>query len=206
MKKFGTILADPPWAFDSPRAVVGNGGRGKENIEKIVQVDVGNHYPTMSMDELKALPIGDLAEKNSHLYLWTVNSFMVEAHELARAWGFQPKTILTWVKVRQDDPTKASMKTGYWYRSATEHIVFAVRGRQRLTQSLARPTAYMLPRTPHSVKPDFFYELIEENSPPNYLELFARRKRAGWDQWGNEVDSTMIIQPPAPLPLPGLPG
>lgn len=192
--KYSTILADPPWTFNSPAALVGNGGRGKTNIENILQVNVHSHYPTMSIGQLKSLPIKEIVEANAHLYLWTVNSFMVEAHELAEAWGFKPKTILTWVKVRQDDPTKASMKTGYWYRSATEHVVFAVRGKQRLLQSLARPTAYMLPRQPHSVKPDFFYELIEENSPPSYLELFARRPRAGWDRWGNELDNSIELE------------
>jgi N6-adenosine-specific RNA methylase IME4 len=195
-KTFGTILADPPWAFRSPQAVVGNGGRGSCGANRIVQVNVETHYPTLTVGELRALPIREMAERNAHLYLWTVNAFMVEAHEIARAWGFEPKTLLTWVKVRRDDATKPSMKTGYWYRSATEHIVFAVRGKQRLLQPLARPTAYMLPRLPHSVKPDFFYELIEENSPPAYLELFARRPRAGWDCWGNEVEPTVEITPP----------
>lgn len=149
----------------------------------MVQVDVTAHYRTMTLDAIKRLPVEQLAADNAHLYLWTTNAFMVEAHEVARAWGFKPKTILTWVKIKKHYKSEVSMKTGYWYRSATEHILFAVRGKQRLLGTAAS-TAYLLPRLPHSVKPDFFYELIEKQSHGPYLELFARRLRLGWDAWG----------------------
>lgn len=184
--KFSTILADPPWPYHSPKAVIGNGGKGKKGAEKIKQVDLGNHYPTMSIKDIKALPVVNHINNNAHLYLWTTNSFMVEAHEVARAWGFVPKTILTWIKVKKDNTNSASMKTGYWYRSASEHIIFGVKGKLRLSGP-AQPTAYMLPRLPHSVKPDFFYDLIENQSPQDYLELFARNIRKGWKAWGNEI-------------------
>jgi len=192
--KYKTILADPPWPYNSPRAVVGNGGRGSQNgkAKEIIQTDVLAHYSTMSIEELKQLPINDLAENQSHLYLWTTNSFMVEAHDIAKAWGFTPKTILTWVKTHHTNAAKPSMKTGYWYRSATEHIVFAVRGQLRL-KGAATPTAFLLPRLPHSVKPEYFYELIEQQSEGPFLELFARRLRQGWDSWGNEIKSTINI-------------
>ena len=85
------------------------------------------------------------------------------------------------------------MKTGYYFRSATEHLLFAVRGILRLAGP-CRPTAYLLPRQPHSVKPDFFYDLIEEQSPGPCLELFARRPRAGWSQWGNQIESTFTFE------------
>ena len=191
--KFGTILADPAWPYRSPRAVVGNAGRGNQNgrVKDILQVDAAVHYPLMTLEEIKRLPVKDIAADAAHLYLWTTNAFMVEAHEVARAWGFEPKTILTWVKLKLDG-LEVSMKTGYWYRSATEHIVFGVRGSQRL-QGPAVPTAFLLPRLPHSVKPDFFYKLIEEQSAGPYLELFARRLRPGWDSWGNEIESTIRL-------------
>ncbi len=191
--KFGTILADPAWPYRSPRAIVGNGGRGNQNgrAKDILQVDAAAHYPLMTLEEIKRLPVKDIAADAAHLYLWTTNAFMVEAHEVARAWGFEPKTILTWVKLKLDG-LEVSMKTGYWYRSATEHIVFGVRGSQRLLGP-AVPTAFLLPRLPHSVKPDFFYKLIEEQSAGPYLELFARRLRPGWDSWGNEIESTIRL-------------
>jgi N6-adenosine-specific RNA methylase IME4 len=84
------------------------------------------------------------------------------------------------------------MMTGYWYRSATEHVVFGVRGSQRLLGP-AVPTAYLLPRFRHSEKPAFFHQLIEDQSPGPYLELFARRLRLGWDSWGNEIESTIQL-------------
>jgi len=81
----------------------------------------------MTLEEIKRLRVNDIAAADAHLYLWTTNAFMVESHEVARAWGFTPKTILTWVKVKHDR-AEVSMRAGYWYRSATEHIVFGVRG------------------------------------------------------------------------------
>ena len=186
--EYGTILADPPWPYQSPRAIVGNGGRGAADgkAQNIIQVDVSTHYDTMSIADLKKLPVKQLVAQNAHLYLWTTNSFIVEAHEVAKAWGFVPKTILTWVKVHKENANKPSMKTGYWYRSATEHIVFCVRGKLRLAGP-AMPTAYLLPRLPHSVKPNYFYKLIEQESPGPYLELFATKERLGWDAWGNAL-------------------
>ncbi len=193
MKMFKTILADPPWPYNSPRAVVGNGGRGSQNgkAANIIQTDVLDHYNAMSLKDIKELPISELVEDNAHLYLWTTNSFMVEAHEVARAWGFKPKTIITWAKIKKD--RTPSMKTGYWYRSATEHALFAVRGKMRL-KGPASPTTFFSPRLPHSVKPDQFYELIESQSPGPYLEIFARRSRPGWDHWGNEMNPTVSFE------------
>lgn len=193
--KYKTIMADPPWPYHSPKAIVGNGGRGSQNgkASQIIQVDVTGQYSTMSIDDIKSLQIKNLADDNSHLYLWTTNSFLVEAHEIASAWGFCPKTLLTWVKTHKADPCRPSMKTGYWYRSATEHILFCVRGKLRLHGSAA-PTAFLHERLPHSVKPDFFFHLAEQQSPGPYLEIFARRRRQGWDCWGNEVESTISIE------------
>src|SRR6266404_4096930 len=98
---FRTIYADPPWPYTSPRAVVGNGGRGADGgkAASIIQASVNDHYKVMTLDEIKTLPVASSAAKNAHLYLWTTNAFMVEAHAIARAWGFTPKTILTWGKV-----------------------------------------------------------------------------------------------------------
>jgi N6-adenosine-specific RNA methylase IME4 len=139
----------------------------------------------MEVAEIAGMPLPDL-EPNAHLYLWTTNSFMVAAHEIAASWGFTPKTICTWVKTHHDDSGKASMKTGYYFRGATEHFLFCVRGSLRLNTTEGLPTAYLWPRLPHSVKPEAFYDLVEQASPGPYLELFARRNRLGWDTWGNE--------------------
>lgn len=194
MELYRTVLADPPWPYNSPRAIVGNAGRGSQNgkAAHMTQVSVADHYNTMTLDDIAALPIDAITEQDSHLYLWTTNGFMVEAHDIARKWGFEPKTIITWVKVKQDDSCCPSMKTGWWYRGATEHMVFAVKGKQRLVGPPA-PTAYLQPRLRHSEKPVFFHDLIEKQSPGPYLELFARRARSGWSVWGNEAPNPIIL-------------
>ena len=130
------------------------------------------------------------SEADAHLYLWTTNAFFVEAHAVARAWGFKPKTVLTWVKMKSDGTP--SMKQGHYFRGATEHALFAVKGSLRLRAERALPTAYLWPRLPHSVKPEQFYALVEEASPPPYLELFARRNRLGWDAWGDQCLSVNL--------------
>lgn len=205
-QRFRTVLADPPWPYRSPRAVVGNGGRGAQNgtAADIIQADVTQHYNVMSLEEIKSLPVRSLVANNAHLYLWTTNSFVREAHDVARSWGFEPKTIITWVKTRHDQPHAPSMRTGYWFRSATEHVVFAVRGKLRLTGPAA-PTAFHSPRLPHSVKPDSFYTLVEEQSPGPYLELFARRSRYGWERWGNELEATVDLYAGKPMAHPPIP-
>lgn len=136
----------------------------------------------MSIEDLCALepPVAD----DAHLYLWTTNGFVVEAHEIARAWGFRPITLCTWGKVQPDG--SPSMKTGNYFRGATEHVLFGVRGRLPFPTDRPTPTLWLWPRLAHSVKPDAFYDLVESLSPGPYVELFARRARFGWDYWGNQ--------------------
>ena len=177
---YSTIVADPPWDYGTgalPHTVKRDGAiaRGVD--------DMG--FGTMTEAELCALPVASMATKDAHLYLWTTNAFMVEAHSIARAWGFKPKTILTWVKTHHDDPARVSMKTGYYFRGATEHALFCVRGSLPLAVDEGVPTAFLWPRVAqHSAKPDAFGDLVERCSPGPYLELFCRRPRLGWDSWG----------------------
>lgn len=182
-QRYRTIVADPPWPYETsktgrfamPKPAEDIGQRGVESMG----------YGVMEISELKALH--PPADDNAHLYLWVTNSFMREAHEIAEAWGFKPKTILTWVKTHHDDGARVSMKTGYHFRGATEHCLFGVRGSLRLQTSEGLPTAYLWPRIgQHSAKPDAFYDLVEKASPGPYLELFARRARFGWSYWGDE--------------------
>lgn len=182
---YSTIVADPPWPYETsikstsalPHTVKRDGtiARGVDNMG----------YGVMSVDDLCAMPVRSISNRNAHLYLWVTNSFMEEGHRICRAWGFAPKTILTWVKTHQDDPTRVSMKTGYYFRGATEHVIFAVRGSLPLQVDEGHPTAYLWPRIgAHSAKPDAFGDLVEKVSPGPYVELFCRRPRLGWDSWG----------------------
>jgi len=204
-EKYRTVLADPPWPYSSPRAIVGNGGRGKPK-KTIIQADVTQHYKVMTLQEIADLPVEKIVKHNSHLYLWTTNSFICEAHQIARAWGFIPKTIITWGKIRKADRQsfEPSCKTGYWYRSATEHCLFAVRGKLRLKQMEAVPTLFLEERLPHSRKPDSFRMQIERLSPGPFVELFARSLIHGWDVWGDEVQGASAFVSGVLSPTPRL--
>lgn len=186
IQRYRTIVADPPWPYTGEGAP----GASAPTISGRMSNSAKLPYPTMAVREIAALrpPVCD----DAHLYLWTTNGFMDEAYDIARAWGFKPKTILTWTKCHHDDPERVSMKVGYYFRGATEHCLFAVRGSLR-TLANNLPTGYLWPRLPHSVKPDAFYDLVEQASPGPYLEMFSRRSRFGWDYWGNESLGTAEV-------------
>lgn len=193
--RYRTIVADPPWPYATANTQHSALVRTIKQDGSIARGTNTLGYDTMSIVDLCALPVKAVAERDAHLYLWTTNAFVVEAHQIARAWGFEPKTILTWGKVHQDDRTRPSMRTGYWFRSATEHIVFAVRGSLRITGAL--PTLFLWPRIgKHSAKPEAFYDMVEQASPGPYLEMFSRRHRLGWDVHGNESANTAKFEVP----------
>lgn len=181
-RRYATIVADPPWPYDDPGGSLSATPEHRPNSFRS-NVGLPGKYASMSIAEITALdvPVAD----DAHLYLWTTNAFMVEAHEIARAWGFVPKTICTWGKVQPDG--RPSMKTGNYFRGATEHAIFAVRGRLPMPTDKPTPTLWLWPRLAHSVKPDAFYDLVESLSPGPYLEMFSRRARLGWETWGDEA-------------------
>lgn len=172
---FRTIVADPPWPYKD-RISSGKAIRG-----------AGNHYGLMTLDELAELPVPAWADpEGAHLYVWTTNAFLVEAHLLAQAWGFMPKTVLTWIKLTQDG-RKAKIGMGRTFRGTTEHVIFAVRGRLPVLRHDV-PTHFAAPAGAHSAKPDRFYtDVVQAMSPGPYLEMFARARRRGWVVWGEEA-------------------
>ena len=167
-KKYKTIYADPPWLETG-------GGKIKRGADK--------HYPLMKTKDIIALPVVDIAEENSHLYLWVTNSFLLEGLEVMKAWGFDYKTAITWGKDR--------FGLGQYFRGQTEHCLFGVRGNlpYKLLEGKRQQgtTLILADRKEHSRKPEEMRKLIEKVSYPDYIELFARRKVEGWDSWGNEV-------------------
>lgn len=183
--KFSTIVADPPWPYKS-------GGRFSSTTVNPYQTPVSSRarYGAMSLKELGELDVAGVANDNAHLYLWTTNAFIAPAHDLARAWGFDPITIITRVKTKVGDYSP-SMAMGWYYRSASEHIVFCVRGKLRLLGP-AEPTVFFAHRGAHSVKPEESYLMVERQSPGPYLELFARKRRPGWSAFGNGVDADVL--------------
>lgn len=160
-KKYKTILADPPWKY-------GKGwGYG-----------AGEYYDLMSLEDIKNIPIKKISSKNAHLYLWCPNGMIDKGLEVMKIWGFEFKTIITWVKNRSI--------FGYYFKGQSEQILFGVKGKLP-PQNRKQVTIMKGKVRNHSKKPDEQYEIIEKVSPSPRIELFARQKIEGWDVWGDEV-------------------
>jgi N6-adenosine-specific RNA methylase IME4 len=147
----------------------------------------------MTVERIKAMPVGELAENYSHLWLWVTNASLRDGYDVAAAWGFVPKSILTWVKFR--------LGLGSTLRNASEHVLFCTRGKAPV-RFKSQPTWFNAPVQEHSRKPDEIYPIIERISDGPYLELFARRKPPSardWAVWGNEIDSDVSL-PGYPVP------
>jgi N6-adenosine-specific RNA methylase IME4 len=155
--KFRTIVIDPPWDY----------GAERERVRPV--------YATMTQKELLTLPVFSWADDPAHLYLWSTNGNLCDAFVLMKAWGFNFKTMITWVK--------PSFGMGSYFRTSTEHVLFGVRG-HLLTRVRNIGTHFTAPKTSHSEKPDYFYELVKRVSYPPYVDVFARKKRSGWSAWG----------------------
>ncbi len=138
-------------------------------------------YEQMSIERIKGMPVAEHAADGSHLYLWTVNKYVEQSYEVARAWGFKPSVLLVWAKTPQ------GVGLGDAYRLTTEFILYARRGSLKERQ-IINTTWFNWPRGKHSEKPKEFYDIVESMTPGDErLELFARRKRPGWTVWGDEV-------------------
>lgn len=172
---YGTILADPPWRFKNRT------GRIAPEYHRL------HRYPSMSNDEIKDIPVPDLADNQSHLYLWVPNALIETGLTVMKHWGFEYKTNLVWFKVRKDGGPDGR-GVGFYFRNVTELVLFGVKGGVR-TLSPARRQVNLLAsrKREHSRKPDELYDLIEQCSPGPYLELFARHPRPEWVQWGNQI-------------------
>lgn len=173
-QRYSTILADPPWQFQNRT------GKMAPEHKRLLR------YPTMELQEIMDLPIPRLAAAKSHLYLWVPNALLQEGLSVMKAWGFTYKSNLVWFKIRKDRGPDGR-GVGFYFRNVTELILFGVRGSMRTLQPGRRQVNMLATqKREHSRKPDEIYEIIESCSPGPYLELFARFRRDGWDQWGNE--------------------
>ena len=186
-KGYRVLYVDPPWQFKT-RSDAGK-GRSPEM-----------HYPCQSLDDLKALPVADLAAPDCALFLWVIDTHIEQALELAKAWGFEYKTrAFCWAKLQAKidpvipagDETAYFTGMGYWTRANPEDCWLLTKGApNRAGQSGPAASVKRLvvtPRREHSRKPDEIIERIETLIEGPYVELFARQSRPGWDCWGNET-------------------
>ena len=163
---FRVIVSDPPWAYN------------KRAGDASHRVDLP--YPSMTTAEICALDVASLAHDDGCvLWLWTTNAHMRDAYKVLDAWGFQEKTILTWVKDR--------MGMGDWLRGQTEHCILAIRGKPTVLLS-NQTTLLHGPVREHSRKPDEFYAMVEALCPGSKVEMFCRTPRPGWAAWGAEKE------------------
>lgn len=177
-QKFATILADPPWQFTNRT------GKMAPEHHRL------SRYPTMTLDDIKALPVGEVAEDTAHLYLWVPNALLAEGLAVMQAWGFTYKTNIIWYKIRKDGgPDRRGV--GFYFRNVTEIILFGVRGKNPRTLQPGRtqPNIISSQKREHSRKPDEQYTVIEECSWGPFLELFGRGGRKGWTTWGNQAQA-----------------
>ncbi|MCL2150849.1 MAG: MT-A70 family methyltransferase [Coriobacteriia bacterium] len=177
-QKFQTILADPPWQFKNRT------GKVAPEHKRL------NRYATLSIEEIKAIPVAEIADDTCHLYLWVPNALLPSGLQVMEAWGFEYKTNIIWEKIRKDgEPDGRGV--GFYFRNVTEILLFGVRGTNARTLSPARSQVNLLRsrKREHSRKPDEIFEIIEQCSNAPYIELFARGRREGWVLWGNEANT-----------------
>jgi N6-adenosine-specific RNA methylase IME4 len=182
-QRFKTVLADPPWPESG-------GGRIRRGADA--------HYPLMSFEQIRSINVRSVMEPNSHCYLWVTNRYLEEGLGVLRAWGFDYRTVITWVKgtcVNEDsDEIRLDrMGLGQYFRGCTEQLLFGVRGNlpYKIGPDGKRKqgrTVIVESKREHSRKPASQYELIETVSYPPFLELFARHTREMWTTWGIETD------------------
>lgn len=186
--KYRTIVADPPWqttAGAASGAYTVVDGKQVWNLSSTKSRPLA--YATMSVADISALPVSELADSDAHLYLWTTNGYLPQAFDVLRAWGFAYSTTIVWAKT----PFGGGGLGGKW-RITTEFLLHATRGSLPAIGQIIgtwfhdkRPYEGGYPK--HSAKPPAFQDRIEQVSPGPYLELFAREQRLGWDTWGNEA-------------------
>lgn len=175
-KKVQTVLADPPWQFANRT------GKMAPEHKRL------SRYSTLKLEDIMEIPVTLALQETAHLYLWVPNALLKEGLHVMAAWGFTYKTNIIWHKIRKDGGPDGR-GVGFYFRNTTEIVLFGIRGKMRTLQPGRRQVNIIRSqKREHSKKPDELYEIIEACSPGPYLELFARGKRKGWRQWGNEVE------------------
>ena len=179
--KYKTILADPPWQETMS-------GKYKSSQH---QAPRKLPYPTMTVEQICALPVADLADVGCHLWLWTTNRFIEAGFKVLRAWGFKYLAPIHWIK---------PSGFGNYFIHRTQTILFGYNEKCYFPQDRYLPNIIEEAAKKHSRKPEASYKMIEAVSPAPRLELFARpwqppmfQKRPGWDVWGNEVHNDVLV-------------
>lgn len=177
-KKYNTIYADPPWQFQNRT------GKVAPEHKRLTR------YETMTIDEIKKLPVEDIADEKAQLYLWVPNALLPDGLAVMDAWGFEYKSNIVWEKVRKDGGPDGR-GVGFYFRNVTELLLFGIKKKSAPNRTLppARSQVNLIRtmKREHSRKPDEIIPIIEACSPGPRIELFARGLREGWDMWGDQA-------------------
>ena len=176
-KKFGTILADPPWRF------MNRTGKVAPEHRRL------SRYHTLTVSEIAEIPVVEHIADVAHCYLWVPNALLPDGLQVLKAWGFEYKTNLIWHKIRKDGGSDGR-GVGFYFRNVTEMILFGIRGKNARTLDRGRRQVNLFSsrKREHSRKPDELYDIIESCSRGPYLELFSRGVRDNWAVWGDQAD------------------
>ena len=170
-KRYRVIYADPPWAYQT-KGQHGAAGTGEVS-------GAAHEYPTMSIDDICDIPVKEIAEPDSVLFLWTTSPHLYSAMNVIEAWGFVYKANCVWNKLKHN--------VGYYYSVRHEHLLLATRGSCTPDSNTLEPSVIEIERTEHSRKPAEFRQMIDRMYQyGNRIELFAREQTDKWDRWGNE--------------------
>lgn len=187
-RKYKTIVADPPWKY-------GKWGKASKaafavsGISESTNKDIEMPYAQMSVEEISKLPIGKLSDNNCELYLWTTGKYLHDAFHVMSDWGFKYCQTLTWCKAPR------GLGQGGAYCPTTEFLLLGRKGKIPQGKRRENSTWWQVkrPHNNHSAKPEFFQDMIERVTDAPRLEMFARRERAGWDVFGNEVKNSISL-------------
>lgn len=162
--RYGTIYADPPWSY-------GN---------QATRASTDDHYSTMTVEEIAALPVEQLAANDAHLHIWTTSSFLFDTRKVIEGWGFEYRSSFVWVKPQ--------LGMGNYWRVSHEFLLLAIRGNPGSFADRSMKSWIEYPRGRHSQKPEDVRKMIEAATRGPFLELFGRRPATGWTVWGNEIE------------------
>lgn len=193
-ERYEVLTVDPPWSYGG-KAAEARTARYATQLAGHQYAVIGaasggevNRRTGAGIDSIAAaFPAADYAADRSAMLLWTTNPKLPFAFDLLRMWGFTYQTTLTWLKTAASgQPLRGGL--GWYFRGATEHVLFGTRGGYGIPPALRQPNYFHGVRGRHSAKPAEFYEVIEAATPgQSRLEVFARDRRPGWDAWGDQV-------------------
>lgn len=181
-KKYSIIYADPPWSY-------------KDKRDKHPRLCGGAsvHYPTMSIEEIKKLPIQNISAENCMLFLWVTFPNLQEGLDTIKAWGFKYKTLgFSWIKTNKKNG-KPFFGIGFYTKSNAEICLIGVKGKPiKVSNSIS--SVVIEPREEHSKKPTSIKsKIVQLCGDIPRVELFARQKTEGWDVWGNELENSVNL-------------